>query len=404
MQQAKRPRLDLSESENEQPDCGLVESSSSTESLAESEESQLDPELEADMEQYRKPDASYIELIAKAILDSPEQKLRLHDLYDALEKKHPYFQVADAGWKNSVRHNLSLHECFCKSERCGNGKGHYWSIHPIHLQDFQAGDFRRRTVQSRARQLHQQQQQIQVQHHKEAGVRGGVLPSSPIPLTSPPSTILSPLGGQTSHFHFPTPSAQFGSPPVMPSPIPISPMLPTSPSALMYNPAIGGFYYTAFPFPFMCGPAPASNQSQGYTPPAFGSSGSSLLAGSVPPPPPPPSLPSNNSCISSTTMPQPFPTNLDVPPMTGSSLPGAALAPQSTAITSGTTGPPVLPPVCCINAGPPPSPLGGAAASSHGGNFSTTSTLTAGIRSHILQENLKQSPFSIDSILASRRN
>ena len=127
MQQAKRPRLDLSESENEQPDCGLVESSSSTESLAESEESQLDPELEADMEQYRKPDASYIELIAKAILDSPEQKLRLHDLYDALEKKHPYFQVADAGWKNSVRHNLSLHECFCKSERCGNGKGHYWT-------------------------------------------------------------------------------------------------------------------------------------------------------------------------------------------------------------------------------------------------------------------------------------
>lgn len=396
MQQAKRPRLDLSEGENEQLDCGLVESSSA-ESLAESEESQLDPELEADMEQYRKPDASYIELIAKAILDSPEQKLRLHDLYDALEKKHPYFQVADAGWRNSVRHNLSLHECFCKSERCGNGKGHYWSIHPIHLQDFQAGDFRRRTVQSRARQLHQQQQQVQL--HKEAGVRGGVLPSSPIPLTSPPSTILSPLGGQTSHFHFPTPPAQFGSPPVIPSPIPISPMLPSSPSALMYNPAIGGIYYTAFPFPFMCGPAPASNLSQGYTPPVLGSSGSSLLAGSVPPAPPPPSLPSSNSCTG--TMPQPFPANLDVHPASGS-LPGAAgLAPRSTATTG---GPPVLPPVCCINAGPPPSSLGGAAASSHGGSFSTTSTLTAGIRSHILQENLKQSPFSIDSILASRRN
>ncbi len=369
---AKRPRRETKDSldcSDDELDCGLLESSSSSES-GQSEESQLDPELEADMEQYRKPDASYIELIAKAILESPGQKLRLQDIYDTLEKKYPYYQVADAGWRNSVRHNLSLHECFCKTERCGSGKGHYWSIHPIHLQDFQAGDFRRRTVKSRARQLHQQQLQIQQQKlQKEAGV-GGAL-TSPVTLSSPPvSTILSPLGGQTP-FHFPTP---FGSPPGVPSPIPISPMLPTSPS-LMYNPATGGIFYTAFPFPFMCGPGPAGYLfSSGSTPPGV---------------PPPASLP----CSSNSTVPQQQ-TNLDVPPMSGS------LPPQS-------GSPPVLPPVCCINN--PPTSL---AASSNGSSFGTSSTLTAGIRSHIphyihesstMQETLKQSPFTIDNILASHR-
>ena len=354
----KRPRksFDCSEDEEER-DCGLLESSFSSESL----QSQLDPELEANMEQYRKPDASYIELIAKAILESPGQKLSLQDIYTTLEKKYPYFQVADAGWRNSVRHNLSLHECFCKTEKCGNGKGHYWTIHPIHLQDFQAGDFRRKTVKSRARQLYQQQRL-----HKEAGV-GGVLPS-PITLTSPPSTILSPIGGQT-HFHFPTPP--FGSPPGAQSPIPISPMLPTSPS-LMYNPATGGVYYTAFPFPYMCGPAPSLSSYP---------LSSDLTLPSVPPPPPP-SLPSNNS---GTIMPQPLQTDLDVLPVTGS-----VPAPRSS-----TGGPPILPPVCCINS--PPASL---AALSSGGSFGTTSTLTAGIRSHIPQE--KHSPFSITSILSSQ--
>ena len=354
----KRPRKSFDCSEDEEElDCGLLESSSSSESLR----SQLDPELEANMEQYRKPDASYIELIAKAILESPGQKLSLHDVYTTLEKKYPYFQVADAGWRNSVRHNLSLHECFCKTEKCGNGKGHYWTIHPIHLQDFQAGDFRRKTVKSRARQLHQQQRL-----HKEAGV-GGVLPS-PITLTSPPSTILSPLGGPQTHFHFPTPP--FGSPPGVPqSPIPISPMLPTSPS-LMYNPATGGVYYTAFPFPYMCGPAPSL-------------SGYPLSSGSTLPgiPPPSPSLPSSNS----STTPQ-LQTNLDVPPVTGSLL----------ASQSSTGGPPILPPVCCINS--PPALL---TASNSSGSFDTTSTLTAGIRSHIPKE--KHSPFSIATILSSQQ-
>lgn len=51
----------------------------------------------------------------------------------------------------SIRHNLSLNDCFIKTGRSVNGKGHYWSIHPANLADFLSGDFRRRRAQRRVR-------------------------------------------------------------------------------------------------------------------------------------------------------------------------------------------------------------------------------------------------------------
>ncbi len=104
-------------------------------------------------EEVQKPDVSYIEMIARAILDSPTKKLCLQDIYESIEKNYPYFRTAHPGWRNSVRHNLSLHECFYKGERCENGKGHYWYVHPLNLEDFQRGDFRRRLVKERVRRM-----------------------------------------------------------------------------------------------------------------------------------------------------------------------------------------------------------------------------------------------------------
>lgn len=102
-----------------------------------------------------KPDVSYIEMIARVILSSHERKLCLQDIYDGIERFYPFFRSAPPRWRNSVRHNLSLHECFCKGERCENGKGHYWCIHPANLEDFLRGDFRRRLIKSRVRRMQQ---------------------------------------------------------------------------------------------------------------------------------------------------------------------------------------------------------------------------------------------------------
>lgn len=98
-----------------------------------------------------KPSHSYIGLIAMAILNSKERKLVLSDIYQWILDNYPYFRTRGPGWRNSIRHNLSLNDCFIKSGRSANGKGHYWAIHPANIEDFTKGDFRRRRAQRRVR-------------------------------------------------------------------------------------------------------------------------------------------------------------------------------------------------------------------------------------------------------------
>ncbi|XP_037930737.1 protein lin-31-like [Teleopsis dalmanni] len=98
-----------------------------------------------------KPQHSYIGLIAMAILSSPDSKLVLSDIYQYILDNYPYFRTRGPGWRNSIRHNLSLNYCFIKSGRSANGKGHYWAIHPANIDDFRRGDFRRRKAQRKVR-------------------------------------------------------------------------------------------------------------------------------------------------------------------------------------------------------------------------------------------------------------
>lgn len=87
---------------------------------------------------------TYVALIASAILRVPEKRLTLSQIYQVIEKTFPEFTVSRAGWKNTVRHNLSLHECFVKGEVATNGKSCFWHIHPAYIARFSKGDFRKR--------------------------------------------------------------------------------------------------------------------------------------------------------------------------------------------------------------------------------------------------------------------
>lgn len=95
-------------------------------------------------EAIRKPDISYIELVARAIMSSPDNSVLLADIYQWIECNYPYYKNTTNSWRNSIRHNLSVNECFVKSKRVRNGRGFYWSIHSSCIDAFSRGDFDRR--------------------------------------------------------------------------------------------------------------------------------------------------------------------------------------------------------------------------------------------------------------------
>ncbi|KAG8594270.1 hypothetical protein GDO81_001137 [Engystomops pustulosus] len=100
-----------------------------------------------------KPNQSYIALISRAILSTTEKRLQLSDIYQWIMDTYPYYHNQDKSWRNSVRHNLSLNECFIKAGRSDNGKGHYWAVHPANLEAFSRGDYQRRRARRRIRRV-----------------------------------------------------------------------------------------------------------------------------------------------------------------------------------------------------------------------------------------------------------
>uniref|UniRef100_A0A8C6SBU9 Forkhead box protein M1 n=1 Tax=Neogobius melanostomus TaxID=47308 RepID=A0A8C6SBU9_9GOBI len=77
-----------------------------------------------------RPPYSYMAMIQFAINSKQTRKMTLKEIYMWIEDHFPYFrQVAKPGWKNSIRHNLSLHDMFIR-ETSADGKVSYWTIRP----------------------------------------------------------------------------------------------------------------------------------------------------------------------------------------------------------------------------------------------------------------------------------
>ncbi|XP_055567111.1 forkhead box protein M1 isoform X2 [Falco biarmicus] len=78
----------------------------------------------------QRPPYSYMAMIQFAINSTEKKRMTLKDIYTWIEDHFPYFKhVAKPGWKNSIRHNLSLHDMFVR-ETSANGKISFWTLHP----------------------------------------------------------------------------------------------------------------------------------------------------------------------------------------------------------------------------------------------------------------------------------
>ena len=93
-----------------------------------------------------KPPYSYVALITMAIRTSPDEKMTLAEILQFIYENFHYYRMCPLKWRDSIRHSLTLNDCFVKLPRDVHDqtRGHYWTVDPSSEMMFEGGKYRRR--------------------------------------------------------------------------------------------------------------------------------------------------------------------------------------------------------------------------------------------------------------------
>ncbi|KAE9415144.1 hypothetical protein Angca_004521 [Angiostrongylus cantonensis] len=151
-------------------------------------------------ESIERPSLSYKDLIIEAIESSPDKRLKLNEIYQVIRLLHPYYRHRPDqwGWQNSIRHNLSLHDCFVKlplKQTSASGVvGHFWTVIP-ELSDKQTLRRRNRAPNrsgNRTKAVDPLTDVVVTREEAASSGSGDTSPSPSRPSISPPTDLPKP--------------------------------------------------------------------------------------------------------------------------------------------------------------------------------------------------------------------